>query len=339
MNNEEFKTDIDINQPFQKKAVKNSPFVCRLCGSNHSIVKYTLDKCDFIQCKSCKLMVIDPIPSIGDIKSVYDEHYFSNPEMIRQDVQGIYGYSDYVGERINKQYAYKNICQKIQLYLKDKLNPVRLLDFGCGLGHFLDSAYDFGYLVHGVEFNEYAINYIRNRYTYKIISYEDFLKTDEKFDVVTLFDVIEHLQDPFETLNRLYNLINNKGLLIISTMDSHSFMSRLLGLRLEDFKRIREHIYFFSKKNLSDLLTKLGFEILEVRSQGHTFEMRHLCSRIKNSLPFVGNILAFILNIFPALGNLNIYINPHTKMIIYARKKGSDLFNPAPLLLRILFLT
>lgn len=312
MNNEKLKTDL----------MKTSPFVCRCCGSNHSTVKYTLEKWRFIQCKSCKLMVIDPLPSIGDIKSVYNEHYFSNPKMIRQDVQGIYGYSDYVGERINKQYAYKNICQKIQLYLKENPKPLRLLDFGCGLGHFLDSAYDFGYLVHGVEFNEYAINYIRNRYTYKIIPYEDFIKIDEQFDVITLFDVIEHLRDPFETLNRLYSLINKEGLLIISTMDSNSYMSRLLGLKLEDFKRIREHIYFFSKKNLTDLLTKSGFEILEVASQGHTFELKHLCSRIKNSIPFAGNILAFILNIFPALGNLNIYLNPHTKMIIYARKIG-----------------
>jgi len=312
MNNKKIKTEFN----------KNRPFVCGCCGSNHSTVKYTLEKWDFIQCKSCKLMVIDPMPSISDIKSVYDEHYFNNPKLICKDVKGIYGYNDYAGERINKQYAFRKICQKIQLYSKEQLKPLRLLDFGCGLGYFLDSAYDFGYLVQGVEFNEYAINYIRNRYTYKIISYEDFLKTEEKFDVITLFDVIEHLRDPFETLNRIYNLINNDGLLIISTMDSHSYVSGLLGLRLEDFKRIREHIYFFSKKNLTDLLIKSGFEILEAKSQGHTFELKHLASRIKNSLPFIGNILAFILNIFPGLGNLNIYINPHTKMIIYARKMG-----------------
>lgn len=268
-------------------------------------------------------MVIDPLPSIDDIKSVYDEHYFNNPNIIKQDVEGIYGYNDYTGERINKQYGFKKVCQKIQLYMKERTKPVKLLDLGCGLGHFLDSAYDFGYLVHGVEFNKYAIDYIRNRYTYKIIPYEDFTKMDEKFDVITLFDVIEHLQDPFETLDRLYNSINNDGLLIISTMDSYSCTSRLLGLRLEDFRRIREHIYFFSRKNLTILLEKLGFEVLEVASQGHTFEMKHLCERIKNSLPLAGNILAFILKIFPGLGNMNIYIDPHTKMIIYARKKAT----------------
>lgn len=297
---------------------ENKPFVCRVCGSNRSAVKYTLEKWKFIKCKSCKLMVLDPLPSIDDIKSVYDENYFSNPKMTCKNVQEIYGYYDYIGERINKQYAYKNICQKIQLYMKER--PVKLLDFGCGLGHFLDSAYDFGYSIQGVEFNKYAINYIRKRYTYRIIPYEDFIKMDEKFDVVTLFDVIEHLQDPFETLNRFSTLINNDGLIIISTMDSHSYISRLLGLRLEDFRRIREHIYFFSRKNLTILLEKLGFEILEVASQGHTFEMRHLCERIKNSLPLVGNILAFILKIFPGLGNMNIYIDPYTKMIVYARK-------------------
>jgi len=335
MNIKESKTI--LNKSFQKKSLmserslaKNCTFVCRGCGSSNFIVKYSFEKWKLNQCKSCKLMVTDPIPSIDDINFVYDEHYYNNPKVISQVVGEFFGYSDYVGERINKQQAYNKICQKIQMYINKRTNPIKLLDFGCGLGHFLDSAYDFGYLVHGVEFNKYAINYIRNRYTYKITSYEDFIKMNEKFNIVTLFDVIEHLQDPFDTLNKLYNLIDTEGLLIISTMDSHSYMSRFLGLKLEDFKRIREHIYFFSKKNLTDLLTRLGFEILEVSSQGHTFEMKHLCSRIKSSLPLVGNILTFVLNIFPFLGNLNVYVNPHTKMIIYARKIRSNPFNPSP---------
>ncbi|MBF0319989.1 MAG: class I SAM-dependent methyltransferase [Nitrospirae bacterium] len=298
-------------------------FECKNCGSPHVKVKYAFHSVDkrILQCTKCELMVIHPMPTQENLLSVYNENYYNNEKLTSSDITAIYGYSDYMAERINKQQGYQKICQTINRY-----NPVahnqRLLDFGCGLGHFMDSAYDTGYSVSGVEFNAYAIEYIRKRYTYKVISFDEFNKTNEKVNIITMFDVIEHMPNPFETLDRIGMLLEKDGLLVISTMDSRSWLSKLMGKRLEDFRRITEHIYFFSRKNLSEILIKKGFDILEVKSIGHSFELKYLNSRIMHTIPLIGVMMRIFLKVFPFLGDLNIYINPFTKMIIYARNRN-----------------
>ena len=69
-------------------------------------------------------------------------------------------------------------------------------------------------------------------------------------DAVVMFDVIEHLRDPFAALDRLRDAVVENGLLVLSTMDSESVVSRLIGSRLEDFRRTREHLFFFSRETL-----------------------------------------------------------------------------------------
>jgi len=186
----------------------------------------------------------------------------------------------------------------------------------------MDSAYDFGYAVNGVEFSKHAIKSIRERYNYDVMDFEGFQKVSKKYDVIAMLDVIEHLRDPFETLEKIKNVLSDNGILAISTMDSRSWISRIMGRRLEDFRRISEHIYFFSKSNLVEILIKSGFEILEIRKPGHSFELEHLCGRLKNIVAPLAFILKLILIIFPFLKKVNIYVNSFTKMIIYARKKN-----------------
>lgn len=304
------------------KDMNMSDFICKNCGGRLGRLKFRFNDHGktIIECISCGLLALNPMPSENDLNLVYNESYFKNEHLTGKQLNEIYGYVDYISERINKQRGYKRICQKINAYLFSENLPPRLLDFGCGLGHFLDSAYDFGLHVEGVEFNNYAIDYIKKRYAYKIWSFDEFNKLNDQYDVIVLFDVIEHLREPFELLTQLKKLLSNHGLMVISTMDSNSLISRLMGKRLEDFRRIREHLYFFSKKNLTSILARLGFQILEVSSLGHTFEIDHLCDRIKSVLPIASIPIDIVLKIFPFLGKLNVHVNPFTKFIVYARK-------------------
>jgi len=268
-------------------------------------------------------MVIHPIPKEDELLNIYDNNYFSNIKLIKTDLHGVYGYIDYIAERINKQAAYKTICKNILNYLgsNKKNTKPKFLDFGCGLGFLLDTAFDYGFSVHGIEFNKYAIDYINTRYRYEVKQFEDLDEFKQQFQIITMIDVIEHLEDPFSVLKNLTSKLSENGLLVILTMDSNSIVSRLLGKKLEDFRRINEHIYFFSKSNLLELLSSYGYEILETKYIGHTFELKYLFDRIKSISPSLSSLFSFIVKLFPFLGKLNIYINPYTKMIIYARKK------------------
>jgi 2-polyprenyl-3-methyl-5-hydroxy-6-metoxy-1,4-benzoquinol methylase len=303
--------------------LSESSFRCRHCGSTESVVRYDFPehRKAIRECRRCRLMVLDPMPTEEELHSVYNEGYFENEDLTKADPSRVYGYVDYISERINKQTGYQRICEQLQAYARPARKPARLLDYGCGLGFFLDAAYDHGFEVEGIEFNDYARAYIQKRYRYPVFGPEA-LESREKYDVITMFDVIEHLHEPFQTIDQMRELLTDNGVLLVLTMDCTSVTSRLLGKRLEDFRRIREHLYFFDRANLSSILEKHGFDVLKTESIGHNFEFKLLASRTRAALPAVGAPFEWFLKAFPFLERRSVYVNPRTKFIAYARKLG-----------------
>jgi hypothetical protein len=108
--------------------------------------------------------------------------------------------------------------------------------------------------------------------------------------------------------------------LVISTMDCESLPTRLLGKRLEDFRRTREHLCFFSRKTITAMLKAHGFEVCHIESYGHTFELAFLLSRLAG---FFAHSVFMALRravVWLGLGRWRITLDPHLKMLVYARK-------------------
>ena len=134
-----------------------------------------------------------------------------------------------------------------------------------------------------------------------------------------MFDVIVHLRDPFATLAEVFQRVRPGGGVAISTMDSESFTSRLLGTRLEDFRRIREHLFFFSRGTLTKAMERAGFQVYRISSYGHTFDLAFLLERMK-----ILNRPIFALTAWAVrhlgMGRWRVSIDPHTKMVVFAQK-------------------
>jgi SAM-dependent methyltransferase len=266
-------------------------------------------------------MYIDPWPSEEETRAVYGDNYFMNPGFLNGDSQSLFGYSDYIAERFNKQVQYARIAQELLSRLPRLDRRPRLLEVGCGLGYFLDVAFEEGFEVTGVEFNRFAVERLRQKYAFPILSggLETTSLPPASFDAAAMFDVIEHLRTPFVALDRLREILAPWGLLVLSTMDAESWVSRLLGKSLEDFRRTREHLFFFSRKTMSRTLAEHGFEVLTIRSIGHTFELGFLLQRLELFNRWFFSTLRKIVNGF-GMGSLQLHINPLTKMIVFARK-------------------
>jgi len=303
---------------------------CNFCGSGEARIKYDLGAHKIVKCNGCGLMRLFPMPSTDETRQVYaDLSYFQNPEFHDVAHGNLYGYVDYLSERLNKQRAYRAIAE----FLRDRhgrpvpgagsntLRP-RLLEIGCGLGYFLDVAQDVGFEVTGVEYNPGAIKSIREKYAFPAFQggVEALPSTLPPFDVVAMFDVIEHLHDPFSDLQSIYRHLRPGGGVAISTMDSESLPSRLLGKRLEDFRRTREHLFFFSRETITKILESYGFEVYKITSYGHTFELAFLLERMAIfSRPVFLSLRWLVMKL--GMGRWRISIDPHTKMIVYARKR------------------
>ena len=175
------------------------------------------------------------------------------------------------------------VARVLKAALGDPARP-RLLEVGCGFGYFLDVAFEEGFDVTGIEFNEHAVQRLQRKYAFP-------------------------------------GALAPDGIMVVSTMDAESIVSLLLGKRLEDFRRTREHLFFFGRKTLASVLDEHGFEVCGLRSIGHTFELAFLLDRLSlyqrglfRSLRAVAARLG--------IGSLPLRINPGTKMIAYARKRG-----------------
>ncbi len=268
-------------------------------------------------------MWLEPQPSASDLHEVYGSDYYRNERFFQGDGQGIYGYHDYLAERFVKQQDHQRIMDAIVAFLglRDAGggHVPRLLDVGCGLGYMLDVAHDRGFAVEGIDYNRSAVDWIAGKYTFPATCGDFMAYEGEPCDAVTMLDVIEHLPRPFDALSRAASLTRPGGVFVLSTMDSDSMVSRLLGRRLEDFRRTREHLFFFNRRTIREALVRAGFEVLRIDSYGLTIRLDALARRARLALPGVGVVLERLVR-WMGLSRQQVHFDPRTKMIVYARR-------------------
>jgi 2-polyprenyl-3-methyl-5-hydroxy-6-metoxy-1,4-benzoquinol methylase len=142
-------------------------------------------------------------------------------------------------------------------------NKGLIVDAGAGSGLFLKIARDAGWKVSGVEFNQKAVENIRN------LGIEVFDKALEEgiyapnsVDVVTIWEVLEHINMPDEFIKQIRNILNPGGLLFVCVPNINALVTRILHEEARTFGG-HTHVNFFSIGTLSRLLEKHGFEALE----------------------------------------------------------------------------
>jgi 2-polyprenyl-3-methyl-5-hydroxy-6-metoxy-1,4-benzoquinol methylase len=143
-----------------------------------------------------------------------------------------------------------------------------LLDVGCAAGFFLEAARERGWSVRGLEVSAFAAGHARGLGI--AVDVDSILSPPSglpAFDVVTLWDVIEHLDRPDVALRRVRELLRPGGLLGLSTGDYGSLLRRVAGSRWRLFAD-PTHRFFFDEATLVRLLRGEGFEVRSLRRRG-----------------------------------------------------------------------
>ena len=143
----------------------------------------------------------------------------------------------------------------------------------------------------GIDYNLAATEWIAETYGFPAFCGDFMNYQGEVCDAVAMLDVIEHLPRPLAAIEKARSLTRPGGVFVLSTMDSDSLVSRLVGKRLEDFRRTREHLYFFNRTTIGEALRRAGFEVLRIDSHGLTIRMDFLAQRVKLAYPRVGAAL------------------------------------------------
>ena len=200
-------------------------------------------------CAACGTASVDPLPSPEDIRKVYTLDYFKGN-------RSKFGYTDYAAEAACLERGFAARIEAIRSFVPKG----RILDVGCANGSFL-GAFGPEWDKHGVELSAEFLKDSPPPSDVKVFV-GDFLAYPAgpaSFDVVTLFDVLDHVRDPKAVLDKAAGLLRPGGLLVVQQGDRDSLFARLLGRRWHIYIP-PTHLWYFSKAGLIRLLSERGLK-------------------------------------------------------------------------------
>lgn len=298
-----------------------SKISCPLCNSNASeiLFKSTLGKKDY----SNELLRLHLKNSLNDftkhgqiVRCKKCALVYVNPQENQMKILKAYG--DVVDEEYLKTEAFRKLLFKKHLkqLMKVKKNGT-LLDVGCFCGFFPELAKSKGFRTYGVEPSLWASGEARKRGVKLVGKSLNDVKS-RKFDIITLFDVIEHLGNPKKELKKINKSLTKNGIVVIGTPNVESLTVKILKSRHPFF--IRMHVVLFGEKTISEMLRQTGFTVEQITYYGRTYPLSYYLEKLGPLLPFSHHLIKLI-NTFPKLAQLPITINLKDELLVIARKK------------------
>lgn len=285
---------------------------CNLCGYRDTEPFCPANGRGLVKCKNCGLVYVGQQPEAEELYALYGETYFHNDE------SGEVGYTNYIKDEANIRRTVNRRFEHIEKFVK----PGRLLDVGCAMGFFIDEASKRGWQVEGMDVSHFAVQYVKERFGHE--AYQGSLKTldleEGAYDLVTMFDVIEHVPDPKGYMVEVGKLLKSGGIFELATPDVDSIPAKLTGKRWIGYKLSEEHVYYFSVNTLRQMLDFAGFDVVHVRHIGKYVTLRLFLDRLGFYAPWLSKPLAVLERMFK-LSERALYVNPLDIVAITARKR------------------
>jgi SAM-dependent methyltransferase len=288
--------------------------ICALCGGRERKLMFEAPPHSVVRCASCGLVWVTPRLTERGLRQVYAEGYWSS------DSPKTRGYSDY---RRDEPLYLKTFRKRFSFVSRHLGRPGRLLDVGCAAGFFMKVAEERGWEVNGVELSAEIAQHAVNRFGFKGIhvgTLDTAPHAKGSFDLVTMWDVVEHVPDPRALLARARELLKPGGALVLETQNVDSSFARLLGPRWQHYKH-DEHLYHFSPPTMRRLLAGAGFDLVELtpRLGGKYVSFGFIAERAARLHP----AMSALLSPLSLMKRANVYVNLRDEMIVVARPSAA----------------
>ncbi len=286
---------------------------CPLCGAppperaRVSFLPYRV-----VDCAACSMRYLSPRVAESDVSRLY-----AAPEYWEEGgPEG--GYSSYSSM---EPLLVRTFADRLSS-LPPAAPGARLLDVGCGPGAALDAARTLGYEASGLDLSAAAIAMASSRHgnRARLGTLADRLFPRASFDVITLFDVIEHVYDLTRLASDLAWHLKPEGRLAIATPNVDSLLARATGRRWVSYK-IPEHVSYFSPRTLAMTLAP-AFLVESVAPCGQYVSLDFLLTRIGDALPAGGGLLRAVSRLFRP-GKFALYANSGS-MFVTARRNSTS---------------
>jgi 2-polyprenyl-3-methyl-5-hydroxy-6-metoxy-1,4-benzoquinol methylase len=222
---------------------------CRVCGSPHTVFAFALGLYRIVKCRRCRFAWPEPLPSEDEIIQFYRDCH--HPTAVGDTIN--------FPERESVIRTIRRLC----------LAGAKILDVGCGFGHYLDIAKRYGFRTFGVEPDAgRAAEAQKKGHSVYIGTLSPSAFEGIRFDVVILNHVVEHLLNPQEVVSQIREHLKENGILYIATPNFGGAICTVEGSHHTHFTP-PEHISYFTRASLVRLLTRCGFRLIRERRFTH----------------------------------------------------------------------
>jgi 2-polyprenyl-3-methyl-5-hydroxy-6-metoxy-1,4-benzoquinol methylase len=282
---------------------------CRLCEKKIGRHLYTINKCDLSKCLSCGFVQVFPLPEREEIENIYSSSYFSHDK-----------YDDDFSSKKELEFRLTLIS------LAGLTSESLVLDAGCATGDFVFQLTEYYPNTYGVDVSSDAISEGRIKYPEIIdklsVSNLDFCNDyNNKYNLIMLWDVVEHVQDPKKIINDLKDSLLDGGYIVLSTPNIDSPIAKIMGSKWA-FMTPPEHLGFFGKTTLSKLLSNNGFTVTKWTTKGKWVGLGFLFYKVNRIFPKL--CPAWLVSVVKKsiFSRIPLYIPTQDIQYVVARKKS-----------------
>jgi len=219
---------------------------CLLCGHTTLTKQNRYSFAHLVKCANCGFVFCKLIPSVDELIAHYNTYHRN----------------DRISPITLKRY--EELLKSFSPYLKSG----NILDVGCGNGHFLSVAKSNGWNVFGTEYTDTAMAICKSK---GIKMYQGKLNPkdfgDIKFDVITSFEVLEHINNPLEEIKNFSTLLNSGGIVYLTTPNFNS-LSRYVLKQKWSIIEYPEHLSYYTANTLQRLFNQCEFQKSFVHTTG-----------------------------------------------------------------------
>jgi 2-polyprenyl-3-methyl-5-hydroxy-6-metoxy-1,4-benzoquinol methylase len=236
---------------------------CRACGLSDSEFLFQVGDNRVARCLGCTHVFLDVVHTPESIREMYES--YENPG------------NDFYFERIDDEVTshFDSYLRRCREHCKTGSRSLRLLDIGCGNGALLSRAKKHSFVCEGIETCAPLADAVRKKLDCPVHTtlLSECRFPPDTFDVITMYDLIEHLQDPIEDLRRVQLWLKPRGVLFVLTPNDKALLRRVARMAFHaSFQRIRKpmntlyyahHLSYFTDRSLRSLFEGIGLDVVQ----------------------------------------------------------------------------
>ncbi|HHN47427.1 MAG TPA: class I SAM-dependent methyltransferase [Bacteroidales bacterium] len=236
-----------------------APEKCQVCENKIlreflQLRDYFLSQEEFtlLKCLNCGLLHTIPRPAKEEVGSYYNSKDYTSHNNTKLSLKNI----------LYRKARYYALSRKLK-FIKKYSSHGKILDIGSGTGEFLNFCKKNGWETLGIEPNKAARDFSIRNYGLKILESEQYLRTEKtSFEVISMWHVLEHLENPVEQFAMNRELLKENGLLVVALPNYESWDARYYGKFWAAYD-VPRHLFHFPEKAVLWLAQKTGFTFLE----------------------------------------------------------------------------